>query len=191
MARIYHEEIIHALGDYAGPTLSKVAVLINRLTQWRISIDLYYKSGVGSRCTRRQIEESLTQLNHDVRALRVENEPPTQVISRAIELLLCLSWPQQNRTDIRLLSDELKEGHCRLRMRPCGYMNATSSYLMLGTISAGQGTPTRAWYMEKRESALSDMQMRGWGLRLRRFGNCMISDKILKPLLEPLWTGII
>lgn len=167
-----------------------MAAIIGRLVQWRNSINPYRKYQLGPNSTTKEIEEPLARLHCDARALRVEEDPYVQATSRAIELVLYLSWPPQVRVDLTLLASELKEDLSQLQVRPCVYMDLTSFHLMIGAISADKGTQTRAWFVGKISRVVLAMRMRGWGEKLRVLERGLTSDTSLRPQLKALWKEI-
>jgi hypothetical protein len=134
-----------------------------------------------------EIEEPLNELLCQAQAIRAYDNLAIQATSRAIELVLYLSWPPQSREILNHVASELKEALCQIQMRPCSHMDLTSCYLMIGAISADKGSQTRAWFMQKLKSAVLAMRSRGFGDPLEILKSGFVLDADLMASFRALW----
>ncbi|RDW57977.1 hypothetical protein BP6252_13388 [Coleophoma cylindrospora] len=159
---VYHKKIIDAIRIHGNQPICDVADISDGLVQLRKSIDTHRNSSSASDVQAKEIEESWNGLLYQARALRYEDNPFVQATSRAIELILYLSWYPRLEASISLLASELKEELCRLPVRSCLFMDLTSCQMMLGAIAAGEGSQVRAWFVARLRRAVLTLRSRGW-----------------------------
>ena len=185
--RVYHKKIIEAVSAYGYRPISDVATISESLVQLRRSIDDHRRHDLGPDFVTEEIEEPLNRLLRQARALRVDDNPIIQATSLAIELVLYLSWRPQLGISPTAVASELKEALCRFQIRPCSYADMTSCQMMLGAISAEEGSQTRAWFMKRLKNAVLGMQSRGWDDPLKILKKSFMSDSGLMTDFRALW----
>jgi len=132
------------------------------------------------------IQDSLSGLHHQIRALRVDDcSQYVRVTSLAMELVLRLCWPSE--LDLTALAGELKDALCTIPVRACSYMDVTSFQLMVGAVAAQQGSQTRAWFFARLKRALLAVRSQGWDEPLELFTNVYISNIWLRERFQALW----
>lgn len=184
----YHEKIIHAIRAYGSIPVCRVADISERVIQLRNSIDVYRKSAPNLGDSARHIETTWQDLLRQARALRSSTNPFVQVTSRALELLLRLSWSSRPAAeDLTLLAGELRAAISQLPMRPCMFMDLTSSQLMLGAIAAAEGSEVRAWFVARLRRAVSTLRDRGWPRPLEIIERGFVTDVPLVDEFRTLW----
>jgi hypothetical protein len=183
----YHRKIIDAIRAYGSQPICNVANITDSLIQLRNSIDTHYKSSSGSDVHAEEIEKNWNSLLCQAQNLRFEDNPFVQATSRAIELILYLTWGTQLEANLTLLASELKEVLCRLPIRPCLFMDLTSCQLMLGAIAADEGSQVRAWFVARLRRAVLVLRSRGWVRPLEILENGLVSDERLVARFRALW----
>lgn len=190
---MYHKKILAALGSHGGSTLFDIGSIIDRIVQWRKAIYSHSKHRLSLRSMNtKELDEESVRLYAEARALRTKrNDPYVQAASRAIDLVIGLSWLQsQNSLDPTLLAGELKEWLDQLQIRPCIYMDLTSCHFMIGAIATDKDRLLRDWFVMKMRRVVLAMRMRGWGGKLKNFERGFISDASLRPILKALWEEV-
>jgi len=183
----YHRKIIDAIRVYGSQPICNVANISDSLVKLRKSIDTHRKSSSGSDVRAKEIEKNWNSLLCQARALRFEDNPFVQATSRAIELILYLSWYPQREANLTLLASELKEALCRLPVRPCLFMDLTSCQLMLGAVAAGEGSRVRAWFVARLRRAVLALRSRGWVRPLEILEKGFVSNVGLVAHFRALW----
>ena len=176
-----------AIGGYGSQPICRVAKISNSLIQLRDLIDTHRQSSSGSNVRVKEIETNWNDLFFQARSLRLEDNPFVQATSRAIEMILFLSWYPQQEAKLRLLVSELKEALCRLPVRPCLFMELTSCQMMLGAIVAGEGTQVRAWFVARLRRAVLALRSRGWDRPLEILEKGFVSNVGLVARFRDLW----
>lgn len=164
-----------------------MANISDDLTQLQKSIDRHRNYPPGSDVEAKQIEEVWNSLLCQTRALRLEDNPFVQATSRAIELILYLSWFPHLEGNFTLLANELKEVLSGLPMRPCLFMDITSCQLMLGAVAARKGSQTRAWFVAKLRTAVLALRSRGWVQPLEILEKGFVAEGVLVSRFRALW----
>ena len=183
----YHRKIIDAIRAYGNQPICSIANLSDGLVQLRKLIDTHHKSSSDSNVQGNEIEKIWNSVLFQARALRFDDNPYVQATSRAIELILCLSWHPQLESNIVVLAGELKKALCRLPIRPCLFMDLTSCQLMLGAVAADEGSRDRAWFVAKLRRAVLVLRSRGWVRPLEILENGFVSDARLVARFRALW----
>jgi hypothetical protein len=109
---------------------------------------------------------SLLRQAQDIRASS-KSDPHIQTASLALQLALHFAWPSDPEVDLTALASELKEARCRLPIRPCMFMDLTSSQLLLGATASDPDSSTRLWFVTKLKAAAHLLRSRGWQQPLR------------------------
>lgn len=172
---------------YDSQPFCKVADISDSLIQLRRSIDDHRKCSPGSDVEAQSIETDWNSLLCQARALQSENDPFVQATSRAIELILYLSWRHKPEANLTLLAGELKEALCRLPTRPCLFMDLTSCQLMLGAVAASEGSQVRAWFVARLRRSVLALRSRGWMRPLEILEKGFVSDMGLVARFRVLW----
>ncbi|KAI9825940.1 MAG: hypothetical protein M1819_000459 [Sarea resinae] len=183
----YHRKIIDKIRPYGSQPICIVANISDNLVQLRKSIDRHRKYSSGSDIQAKEIEKWWNSLLCQARALRFDDNPFVQATSRAIELILHLSWCPQPEANLTLLAGELREAWCQLPVRPCLFMTLTSCQLMLGAVAAGEGSQDRAWFMATLKGAVLALRSRGWVRPLEILETGFVSDVGLVARFRALW----
>lgn len=160
------------------------------LVQLSNSVDAYDKDGACSKSVLKQIDESLALLHSHVLALRNDANPWVRATSRAIELLLHLTWPQVPSIDLTILASKLQDDLSRLQIRPCPYMDLTSFHIMLGAIAAKEGSETREWFVARLRKVIRSMKQRGWSDPLSIFEGRITGDARITARFKALWDEV-
>ncbi|KAJ5950903.1 uncharacterized protein N7479_009316 [Penicillium vulpinum] len=169
--RLYHEHIVEALIDYDDQRIPIIKRICDSVIQLQEMIESHHQHQFDPTSVAREIEEPLSQLHYEVRALRATDDVYVQATARAIELVLYLLWPSQSGAHLTLLAGELKEAICRFPIKGCSYMNFTSFPLMIGAIAADKDSLPRAWFVDRLTREVRAMQLRGWNRPLSLLQN--------------------
>ncbi|RDL37372.1 Uncharacterized protein BP5553_04805 [Venustampulla echinocandica] len=183
----YHRKIIDAIRAYGSQPICSIANMSDSLVQLRKLIDTHRKSSSGSDVREKEIGKIWNSLLCQARSLRFDDNPFVQATSRAIELILYVSWCPQLEANLTLLASELKDALCRLPVRPCLFMDITSSQLMLGAVAAGEGSQIRAWFVARLRRAVLALRSRGWVRPLEILEKGFVSNDWLVASFRALW----
>ncbi|KAJ0426695.1 hypothetical protein BJY00DRAFT_329 [Aspergillus carlsbadensis] len=188
--RTWHPSVISALSNYHDRRVSKLAALCDGVAHLRGVVDSHYKHTFDSVFLAREIEEPLSQLHCEARALRTGNNLHIDAAARAIELVLHLLWPTHSEAYLTLLASELQDVMDRFPIKGCPYMHMTCFELMIGAIAAEKGSPARTWFMDKISLAVRWMQLRGWPEPLRFLQERFVSEIGLNGRFKQLWAEL-
>ncbi|KAK3692007.1 hypothetical protein B0T22DRAFT_634 [Podospora appendiculata] len=190
---VYQSKVIDVIRLYGDHPVLKVANIIDSLVRLQDSIAVHRStSSTGPDVTReaKEIKQKWNTLLCLTRALRLESKNPfVQATSRAIELVLHLSWPSSgaSRTDLTPLASELKQALCQIPVRPCLFMDLTSCQLMLGAIAAAEGSEVKAWFVGRMTRAALALRSRGCVRPLDILDKGFVSDVPLVARFRGLW----
>ena len=158
----YHERVVDAIRAYGDQPICAVADITESLIRLRKSIAAHRKAPSDSAIRAKGLEADWYDLLFRARALQTSNNPYVLAASRAVELVLYLSWYPERETNLTYLATELKEALCGLPVRPCLFMDLTSCQMMLGAIASVEGSETRAWFVARMRNAVVTLRSRGW-----------------------------
>lgn len=152
-----------------------MADLCENLAHWMQAIDASQKHPQKSDFLMEHIMQPMCDILSQARAIRPDGSPSLQAACITVELIIYLSWsPLPGAINITAVASELKEAICASQFRPCYYFDLTSCQLMIGAIAADEGSPTRAWFMDRLK--------RAWGM-VKSHGRDAATDILEKNML--------
>ncbi|KAJ5382825.1 hypothetical protein N7517_000736 [Penicillium concentricum] len=186
--RVYHERILEALIACDDQRILRIKRICDSAIQLQKTIESHHQHQFDPTMVARKIEEPLSQLHYEVRALGAVDDVYVQATARAIELVLYLLWPSRSGAYLTLLAGELKEAISRFPIKGCSYMNLTSFPLMIGAIAAEEDSLPRMWFVDRLAREVRALQLRGWNRPLSLLQNKYNNNKSsLMERFQALW----
>ncbi|RYC59100.1 hypothetical protein CHU98_g7107 [Xylaria longipes] len=189
--RFYHKKLVNAIRTVHGvqcSSLIRMEGLCENLARWMQEINASRKYPQKSDFIMEHIMQPMHDVLSQARAIRAEGSPALQASCIAVELIIWLSWSSQpGAINLTAVASELKDAIYASQFRPCCYSDLTSCQLMLGAMAADEGSPTRAWFMDRLRSAWQMVKSRGCSDVTDILERNMIFKTSLEAQFESLW----
>ncbi|KAI0190853.1 hypothetical protein F4808DRAFT_444272 [Astrocystis sublimbata] len=161
--RFYHKKLVdaaHSSKVSQYPSLVRIAGLCETLSRWLKDIGQSQTQPQSSDFIMERIVKPMHEVLSQARALRSGGTLILQASCIVIELIIYLAWGSPSVIDLTAVAGELKETICAVQFRPCCCSDLTCCHLMIGAMAAGEGSPTRTWFMDRLRIAWSGVKSR-------------------------------
>lgn len=185
--RVFPANVGEQLHYHGNSELSRVVVIGNRLAQLRHMLENYDERADHQDIPINEIKSTVRELHIAAQFLGSSSSPYVRVTSLAIELYLDFSWPEQPSADLSSLSRRLKDALRQLPIKPCPYMDLTSTSFVLGLVAAEHDSETRLWFLSRLRAVVADMESRGWTRPLQHLERAIESDQRLAARFKAIW----
>ncbi|KAI0551809.1 hypothetical protein F4679DRAFT_124729 [Xylaria curta] len=189
--RFYHKKFVNAAyktPDVHCSSLKRIADLCENLANWMEEMNTCRKYPQKSDFVIGSIMQPMQDMLAKARAIREDGSPTLQSACITIELIIFLSWSSpQGAINLTAVASELKEAIHAKQFRPCHYVELTSCQLMIGAIAADEGSPTRAWFMNRLKSAWQMVKSRGYNDAMNILERNMVFKTGLEAQFKSLW----
>ncbi|KAI0487788.1 hypothetical protein F4859DRAFT_466185 [Xylaria cf. heliscus] len=190
-SRYYHKKLVIAActaHDFKCSPLIRMATLCENLACWMEGVNTSRKHPQKSDFIMEHIMQPMYDMLSEARAIRVNGSPTLQASCITVELIIYLSWSSSPEAiNLNAVASELKEATCASQFRPCYYFDLTCCQLMIGAIAADEGSPTRAWFMDRLKSAWRIVKSRGCNNAMDILERNMTFKTGLKAQFKSLW----
>ncbi|KAI0448233.1 hypothetical protein F5B21DRAFT_498247 [Xylaria acuta] len=191
LPRFYHKKFVNAArtahdGQYSS--LIRMVDLRENLARWMQGIHASRKHPQKSDFIMEHIMQPMHDIISQARAIGADGSPASQASCIAIQLIIYLLWSSlPGAINLTAVASELKEAICATQFRPCCYSDLTSCELMIGAIAADEGSPTRAWFMDRLKSAWRTVKSRGCNDAMDILERNTILETSLQGQFKSLW----
>ena len=160
---MYHPILVQELAAGQRSTISTLDAIATKVAQLRRTILCHRKGQLSPEDVTINIHQPWKQLYSEAQALELHNNSHVCSAAKAIKLILAVSWPlHTNDDDCAHLAEDLRVSLASMSGRSCLYMDLSSCQLIIGAIAAKRGSETRAWYVDRLQTALQAIEQRGW-----------------------------
>jgi hypothetical protein len=178
------------VGFRGNETLCTVADIASNIMRFRDTTRDYRNAIVGHDYLTESVEETLRELHSKIQGLRDHPDPEVRATSRAMTLLLHLSWPLEEMVNLSRVARELRDILSRRALQPCLHADLTSGQFMVGAIAAEGDPEVRNWFLGRWKQAVSSMRIRGWPNPVEMIERGLSCDPGLLRRFKLLWKDV-
>lgn len=188
--RFYHENIVETAKEYGYHPAWDVVALCSDLAQYRDSLQMRKQLGLELDA---ETDKLYNALLRRARELQTYENTIIRATCFGVELVLHISqhyYGCELRPNLTDTAAGMKEALSKSTNRRCFYMDLTSFHLMIGAITAEEGSQTKAWFIDKLRRAVLAVEARGWERPLEVLEKGLVLDEDLASSLRALWHEI-
>ncbi|KAI1421932.1 hypothetical protein F5Y12DRAFT_663562 [Xylaria sp. FL1777] len=189
--RLYHKKFVNAARtarDDRCSSLIRMADLCDNLACWMQRIDASRRHPQSSDFIMEHIMQPMHYILSETRDMRANGSSALKASCIAVELIIYLSWgPLPVAINLTAVANELKEAICAVQCTPCCYSDLTSCQLMIGAMASDEGSPTRAWFIDRQKIAWQMVKSRGSDDAMDILERNMTCKRNLERQFKSLW----